>query len=624
MNFSAIHIPDAAAFIHMLGWTLLHFLWQGCAIATAFALAMLAMRRAAPPQRYLAGCITLAMMATAPVATFTWLWQRADGGSPIDAVATRPAGSLAAAPVAEIDPTLLWIVIAWLIGACACGLWVTGGWWQTRRLRSLEAAAPSQHLTAVVRSLAQRVGSGAAVRIVNSAAVVAPMTIGVLKPIVLIPAAMLANLSPAHLEAIIAHELAHVRRLDFLINLLQALLEALLFYHPAVWWVSHVVRQEREYCCDDVAAGVCGNKVTYARALAELEALRGASLRLGLSSQGGSLMKRIARLVGEGGSGAVGTVRSRLAAPVATLALIGVTTAAFALAEAPKERTKPATQGPSQIAQQAESQVRGDICTLAFQGLVANSVEIAGDSGEMPEGEYQFVLALDAGEDGVIVEGCPLSIEQQVAGETGIARLRWMRAAEAMVNARELAAAEPPIDPANMPTDGLIRAAQYAYPFNLFDLTPWVDPRAHDLLVEPTPTVPVQLLLTARALAQYGEIKIDLIPQIVELRGNVMLKTMHEGDVTTVTADHLTVDFTPAPVPVEGEWLLDPTAADESAAPAPHILHWLHSVRSRAVEPAPVASETPIDAPPQQPAPTVKPSDAPPSPAPMPEPPPKP
>jgi hypothetical protein len=114
----------------------------------------------------------------------------------------------------------------------------------------------------------------------------------------LLPVSALAGLSPQQLEAILAHELAHIRRHDYLVNLLQTLVETLLFYHPAVWWLSHRIRIERENCCDDLAVSLCGDPYAYARALADLEALRGDAGRLALAVTGGSLLHRVRRLLG--------------------------------------------------------------------------------------------------------------------------------------------------------------------------------------------------------------------------------------------------------------------------------------------------------------------------------------
>ena len=122
--------------------------------------------------------------------------------------------------------------------------------------------------------LSRRLHIGRAITLLESALVDVPTVIGWLKPVVLLPASALAGLSPQQLEAILAHELAHIRRHDYLVNLLQTLVETVLFYHPAVWWLSRRIRIERENCCDDLAVSLCGDPVAYAQALADLEALR--------------------------------------------------------------------------------------------------------------------------------------------------------------------------------------------------------------------------------------------------------------------------------------------------------------------------------------------------------------
>jgi hypothetical protein len=130
-----------------------------------------------------------------------------------------------------------------------------------------------------------------------------PTVVGWLRPVILVPTAALTGMSTQQLEAILAHELSHVRRHDYLVNLMQTLVETMLFYHPAVWWVSNRIRDERENCCDDVAVQACGDAVLYARALTRMEELRCSPLQPGLvmAADGGSLVQRVRRLVGRGG-----------------------------------------------------------------------------------------------------------------------------------------------------------------------------------------------------------------------------------------------------------------------------------------------------------------------------------
>ena len=163
------------------------------------------------------------------------------------------------------------LVLAWGIGVLALSLRLLGGWMLTRSLATRHAIAGVAGDRSPPRA---RSPSGCSLRravaIVESGAVAVPTLVGWIKPVVLLPAAALSGLSPEQLQAILAHELAHVRRHDYLVNLLQSMVETLLFYHPATWWVSAQVRAEREHCCDDLAVEVCGDRLVYVTALAEL------------------------------------------------------------------------------------------------------------------------------------------------------------------------------------------------------------------------------------------------------------------------------------------------------------------------------------------------------------------
>ena len=150
-----------------------------------------------------------------------------------------------------------------------------------------------------MQSLAHRFGIDRPVRVFESTLVRVPTVVGCLRPVILLPASVITGLAPAYLDAVLAHELAHVRRHDYLVNVLQSLVETLLFYHPAVWWCSRQIRIEREHCCDDMVVEAGGNRVAYAAALAQLEELRGLQPMLSLNASGGRLVDRIRRLLGE-------------------------------------------------------------------------------------------------------------------------------------------------------------------------------------------------------------------------------------------------------------------------------------------------------------------------------------
>lgn len=360
MNFHAILDH---ALVRNLGWTLAHSAWQLAAVALAYAAADALMRRASSQARYCAACLALFAMLALPVGTLLALNSSGASGStsarpgatdysphaPADGTASGAATSVKshARPGEARDEgdanaslrlwadgrfvsLLPWVALAWM--ACVMFLLarLAGGWLLNRKVRrSAEAAAQLHAYGRALARLGARLGVRRAVRLCRSALVEVPTVVGWLRPVILVPACALAGLSAAQLEAIIAHELAHVRRHDYLANILQSFVETLLFYHPAVWYVSRRVRAEREHACDDLAVAATGDVLVYARALAELEQLRQQPSqvpRLALAADGGSLVRRIQRLLKL--QPALVTSRAPAAALAAAFAL------AFALAAA--------------------------------------------------------------------------------------------------------------------------------------------------------------------------------------------------------------------------------------------------------------------------------------------------
>jgi hypothetical protein len=161
-----------------------------------------------------------------------------------------------------------------------------------------EAEPLSHELAFRCRQLARHVGLARGVQFAQSALLAVPVVVGWLRPIVLIPISTLTGLSPQQIDSVILHELAHIRRLDAFANLFQILVETLLFYHPAVWWVSHRIRIEREHCCDDIAVAIGGDSFGYAMALTLLESER-AFPSMALAATGGALKTRVKRLLGQ-------------------------------------------------------------------------------------------------------------------------------------------------------------------------------------------------------------------------------------------------------------------------------------------------------------------------------------
>ena len=289
-----------------LGWTLIHFLWQGAALGLLTWLALSLMRGASAQARYGAACAFLLLMVAVPVATFLVLQQDAPVPPGAWALQAAPPPAAIDAPLVQrikgsLDPAMPWLLGGWAAGVLLLSGRFLGGWLQVQRLRRRSASPAPAEWHLVLSRLCRELKLSRTVRLLQSAAVEVPTVLGWLRPVILLPACALTGLAPLQLEAILAHELAHVRRGDFLVNLLQSLVEALLFYHPAVWWLSGRIRAERELCCDDVAAALCGDPLILARALTDLETLRESLAPsphpLALAANGGSLMYRIRHLL---------------------------------------------------------------------------------------------------------------------------------------------------------------------------------------------------------------------------------------------------------------------------------------------------------------------------------------
>ncbi len=291
-------MTTTTALVAALGWTLLDFLWQGALIGFATACALVLLHNARPQLRYLVACSALLLCLAWPAAE---LFQRLGVAGASDAAARW--SSLGTAPglapglewVAAMQDKLAWIVVTWAVCAAALALRMAAGvLWIERASRSRRADAQWQ---ARLGELAIRFGVTRKVglRIVDG--LESPLTAGWLRPVVLVPASLVTGMPPQLLEALLAHEMAHVKRFDYLVNLGQNVIETLLFYHPAVWWISRRIRVEREQIADDLAARQLGEPRRLALALSELERLQFSTHHLAQAANGGDLMTRIKRLV---------------------------------------------------------------------------------------------------------------------------------------------------------------------------------------------------------------------------------------------------------------------------------------------------------------------------------------
>jgi beta-lactamase regulating signal transducer with metallopeptidase domain len=324
--------------MHTLGWTLLHFLWQGTAVAALAAVLMIFCRRSSA--RYAMAVMALAIMLTAPVVTFLLLTSSREEMIPRPAPAAQTravaVGTVAAkssSVVSRFSPSLdalPWLVEAWLLGVALFSLRSAGGFLLLERERRKQSFTVSARVLGICRTLQRQLGLDRTIRYCECAWLQAPAVIGWFRPIVLLPVTALTGLSEEQLQLVIVHELAHIQRLDPFVNVFQICVETLLFYHPAVWWLNQRIRAEREHCCDDVALSICGNPVEYARALTLMEEWRSAPA-LAMAANRGPLSERIFRVLGlkskgmgTRGIGVAGSLLCLAAALVAGNALVGI------------------------------------------------------------------------------------------------------------------------------------------------------------------------------------------------------------------------------------------------------------------------------------------------------------
>jgi len=378
--------------LHQTGLTLLHFVWQGAAVAGILWMVLRFVPSRRADIRYGLALVALAALCVCPLVTFVSLQGHVEPA--VDFVASAGVSSVqqevlilgggAGAPVAApVDRPLdlpSTATLVWAIGVFVLGVRLAAGLWrahQVTRRRIVDVPEDWQVRLAV---LAEELGIRRPVRLIASELLDAPATVGIWKAVVLVPCSFLSKLPEEMVEALLLHELAHIRRHDYLLNIVQTVVETVLFYHPATWWVSHVVRAERENCCDDIAVGATGDSASYAKALTMLEERR--VMALAVSASGGHLMKRIRRIL------SINT--SAEPAPAARPAAIIVTIMALALAATVLANTgdkKPQDKGGPEVKVDREAKpLPTDVVALA-----SPKGDIGSIAGTVKESDYKGV-----------------------------------------------------------------------------------------------------------------------------------------------------------------------------------------------------------------------------------------
>lgn len=356
--------------IQKLGWTLLHFIWQAAVLAMLLSILLRLLRKSTANLRYIFACLALGLIVLLPIITIQLVPISAQHPAahiepspvpivlptidmpatetivfeePVQPESVTPVYSVSwkQRTVATLEPALPYIVSGWLIGVFALSIWHLGGWAQLQRLKRRMVRQVDETLGGKLKVIAERLRVKRTVQLMESALVQIPTVVGWLRPVILLPASALTGLSTEQLEALLAHELAHIRRCDYLLNILQTVVETLGFYHPAVWWVSHKIRVERENCCDDLAVSLSGDRVRYARALTSMEEIRARRNELAVAATGGNLSGRIRRLVGQDSTD---SSRTSWIPSVVTILLIAIIVIPTTLALTAHDKTEHSAQ----------------------------------------------------------------------------------------------------------------------------------------------------------------------------------------------------------------------------------------------------------------------------------------
>lgn len=335
--FGFLDIEASRVLVEQIGWLLVHSLWQFALIALGACGLARILRRSSASSRYLVQTAALILMVLAPVCTWFLLPNAGSPGSvsevrsvaqlqvpleieqetaettgsqPVDQtrinfqdVSDEVTSSKTTAtrwwsrPVDFLQPHLSLIVTVWFCGVLVCAVRPLIGWYTVCRLRRAGLSAVGDSVSQAMLRIKRQLGIRGSVRVFQSTRVSTPIVVGCFRSVILLPVSLLTGLPASQLEAILTHELAHVRRYDYLVNLAQTLVETLFFYHPAVWWLSHRIRIERENCCDDLVVATLGDRIQYGRALLAIEEQCGSEPGLALGARGGSLLTRVQRIM---------------------------------------------------------------------------------------------------------------------------------------------------------------------------------------------------------------------------------------------------------------------------------------------------------------------------------------
>lgn len=319
MHFDIISASFVQKFIHAICLTFMHSLWQGLFVAVFAGLILLLTKKSAPALRYnLLSFLLFAFLITNGL-TFawelnaqnlfgktelgvTWLINRSEvptvtGENYLFSNAEESGWVTAITTFCNANASI--IVAIWLLVFSIKSVQAAAGLFYIQNVKNRKVSEVADHWNWRFSALCQKLKISQRARLMESAMISVPIVIGILKPVVLLPVGMLANLSVAQVEAIILHELAHIKRRDYLVNLIQICCENVFFFNPAILWLSYLIRDEREHCCDDLAMSVMGDKISFIHALVSFQEynIAGSRLEMAFSKKRNHLLDRIKRII---------------------------------------------------------------------------------------------------------------------------------------------------------------------------------------------------------------------------------------------------------------------------------------------------------------------------------------
>ncbi|HOI29374.1 MAG TPA: M56 family metallopeptidase [Melioribacteraceae bacterium] len=319
MNFIYNLIPEN--FIEAVGLTIFHSIWQGLIISLVLGIALSILQKKNSRLLYKISVAALLFFVICSMATFSEVYstdKNPGPGTQSEETRVQVLGLIEIENETESGTSYVFsnifnesksffdfyrteIFFVWIAGLLFFSFRFAGGVIYVQRLRGSGVNHLPDFWDQKIKSLSARAKINRPVSVLESVLVNVPVAIGYFKPLILLPIGILAGIPHNQVEAIIAHELAHIKRYDFLVNLFQSLAEAIFFYHPAVWWISSIIRRERENCCDDIALQLCGDTVLYSNALLNIQEFRGrrSTLVLAANGNGKQLYRRIKRMNGK-------------------------------------------------------------------------------------------------------------------------------------------------------------------------------------------------------------------------------------------------------------------------------------------------------------------------------------